>query len=103
MTHFIYITLFGTLSRSTYMFHSTSFNFFPSGSLYLFLFHSTKMNIIYIYIYILLNRIERHIYIYIYIFCVNSWWFKLNAYCTFFIAGLRQKTLKKSWDGYHVS
>ena len=77
MTLFIYITLFGTLSRSTYMFHSTSFNFFLSGLLYIFLFHSTELNIIYVFF-----------------FCVNSWGFKLNAYCTFFVAGMRQKTSK---------
>ena len=52
MTHFIYITLFGTLSRSTYMFHSTSFNFFLSGSLYIFLFHSTELNIIYVFFFL---------------------------------------------------
>ena len=58
MTHFICITLFGTLSRSTYMFNSTSFNFFLSGSLYIFLFHSTELNIIYvIYIYIFLHEL----------------------------------------------
>ena len=44
MTHFLYITLLETLSKSIYMFHCTSFNFFLSGSMYMFLFQSTKLN-----------------------------------------------------------
>ena len=50
----MYITLFGTLSRSTYMFRSTSFNFFPEW--------------IALHFFVSLNRIEHHIWFFFFFF-----------------------------------